>query len=75
MPDKRDRLSETLTAFCARKWLQVNVPLVMHNQVCALRESLLARNAVWVDEAALKHRLAGVGALDWDRNLLIGVRR
>ena len=52
------------------------MPLVVHNQACALRESLLAGNAVWVDEAALEHRFAGVSsALDRDRNLLIGVHR
>ena len=52
------------------------MPLVVQNQVCALWESLFAGNAVWVDEAALEHRFAGVSiALNWDLDLLIGVQR
>ena len=74
VPDQRARLSELLAAFGAQKRLQVNVPLVVHNQACALWESLLAGNAVRVDEIALEHRFEGVSsALDWDCHLLIGV--
>ena len=54
----------------------MDMSLVVQNQVCALRESLQAGNAVWVDEAALEHRFAGVSiALNRDRNLFIGVHR
>ena len=52
------------------------MPLVVHNQASALRESLKAGIAVWVDEAALEHRFAGVSiAFNRDRNLFIGVHR
>ena len=52
------------------------MPLVVQDQVCALKENLFAGNAVWVDEAALEHRFAGVSiALDRHLDLLKGVHR
>ena len=74
VPGQRARLSELNVAFCALKGLQFDMSLVVQDQGCALRESLLAGNAVWVDEPALEHRLLGVSiALDRHLDLSVGV--
>ena len=70
---QRARLGEPDAAPAAREGLQVDVPLVVEDQTCALRERLVADGAVRVDEVALEMRLAGASALDRDLELLVGV--
>ena len=70
---QRARLGEPDAALSAREGLQVDVPLVVEDQTCALRERLVADGAVRVDEVASEMRLAGVSALDRDLDLLVGV--
>ena len=70
---QRARLGEPDAANSAREGLQVDVPLVVEDQTCALRERLVADGAVRVDEVALEMRLAGASALDRDLDLLVGV--
>ena len=45
----------------------------MEDQTCALRERLVADSAVWVDESALKMRLAGASFRGRDQDFLVGV--
>ena len=75
VPGQRARLSEPIPADGTREGLQVNVPLVVEDEAGALRVRLVAGGAVWVDEGALELRLAGVTALDRDRDLPEGAQR
>ena len=70
---QRARLSEPDAALSAREGLQVDVPLVVEDQTCALRERLVADGAVRVDVSALELRLAAVRSLSRDLDLLVGV--
>ena len=70
---QRARLGEPDAAHSAREGLQVDVPLVVEDQTCALRERLVADSAVQVDEVALEMRLTGASALNRDLDLLVGV--
>ena len=75
VPGQRARLSEPIPADGTHEGLQVNVPLVVEDEAGALRVRLVAGGAVRVDEGALELRLAGVTALDRDRDLPEGAQR
>ena len=73
MSCQRTVLRERNVAELAPEAPQVDVPLVMHDQICALVECFMALRAIRANKLALKVRHAESRTLILDPDLLVGI--